>query len=148
MPDPTDGVSSDAPTILVVDDEPALLRLMEFTLARQGYRMLTASNGDEALEVFRASCPDLIILDIMMPRLDGYAVAEAVRSDADRERARTPIVMLSARAQDEDIARGLATGAETYVTKPFEPERLTAIVAALLRGEPVPQLPAPAPVES
>lgn len=123
-------------TILVVDDEPALQRLMAFVLQRQGYSLLTASNGDEALEIVRSHHPDLVILDIMMPRRDGYEVAEIMRADPDL--AETPIVMLSARAQEEDVERGITAGVNSYVTKPFEPEKLTEIVAALLSGQSVP----------
>jgi two-component system alkaline phosphatase synthesis response regulator PhoP/two-component system response regulator VicR len=119
----------------VVDDEPAMLRLMEFIMQRKGYGMLTATNGEEALQVIRQQRPDLVLLDIMMPRLDGYEVAEAIRKDPAT--AEIPIVMLSAKAQNEDIERGLAVGVDTYVTKPFDPEKLAETVAALLSGEPV-----------
>jgi len=122
--DPSIGDGTTTPTILVVDDEPALLRLMEFMLSRWGYHLLTAMNGDEALDLVHAHRPDLLILDIMMPRKDGYQVAEAIRSDADPGIARIPIVLLSAQAQDTDIVRGMAEGVETYITKPFEPEYL------------------------
>lgn len=125
------------PTILVVDDEPALLRLMEFVLQKQGYAMITATNGDEALEMLNAHHPDLVVLDIMMPRRDGYQVAEAIR--ANPALAATPIVMLSAKAQEEDIERGISVGVNTFITKPFAPENLTRVVAALLAGETVPQ---------
>lgn len=116
--------------ILVVDDEPALLRLMEFVLARQGHTMITATNGEEAVEAAREHRPDLVVLDIMMPRMDGYRVAETLR--ADEELARTPIIMLSAKAQEEDIQRGLAVGVDRYVTKPFAPDHLVELVAECL----------------
>ena len=116
--------------ILVADDEPALLRLMEFVLAKQGYTLLTATNGEEALVQARRERPDLIVLDIMMPRLDGYQVAEAIRADDDLKS--TPIIMLSAKAQDEDIARGVEAGVDDYVTKPFSPDELTALVTSYL----------------
>ena len=119
-------------TILVVDDEPALLRLMAFVLEKHGYHMLTATNGDEALEVVRDQKPDLIVLDIMMPRKDGYQVAEAIR--ADPEISAIPIVMLSAKAQDEDIERGMTAGVDTFITKPFDPNQLADTVAAFLRN--------------
>lgn len=120
-------------TILVADDEPALLRLMSFVLQKQGYCMLTASNGEEALGIVRECRPDLVVLDIMMPRMDGFEVARAIRREP--EIADTPIVMLSAKAQDEDIERGLSCGVDTYITKPFAPEQLAQVVADLLRGE-------------
>jgi DNA-binding response OmpR family regulator len=120
--------------ILVVDDEPALLRLMEYVLSRAGYTMLTATNGEEALHETRRERPDLIVLDIMMPRMDGYQVAEAIRSDPDPDLRRTPIIMLSAKAQEEDIERGIEAGVDHYVTKPFTPDALTALVATHLNG--------------
>ena len=121
---------AETPTILVVDDEPSLLRLMAFVLQRRGYAMITATNGEEALTKLRQNRPDLVVLDIMMPRKDGYQVASEVR--ADPELTQTPIIMLSAKAQDEDIERGLALGVNAYITKPFEPERLAEAVAAAL----------------
>ena len=120
-------------TILVADDEPALLRLMEFVLARQGHTLITATNGEEALAEARRQRPDLIVLDIMMPRMDGYQVAEAIRADDDLKG--TPIIMLSAKAQDEDIARGLEAGVDQYVTKPFSPDELTALVTNYLERD-------------
>lgn len=124
-------------TILVADDEPTLLRLMEFVLVRQGHRLLAATNGEEALALAGREKPDLVVLDIMMPRLDGYAVAAAIR--ADPALAGLPIVMLTARTQDEDIARGVAVGVDTYLTKPFAPELLIQVVAAHLDGAPMPE---------
>lgn len=124
---------SEIRTILVVDDEPALLRLMEYLLHRQGYRILTAANGEDALELVRTERPDLVVLDVMMPRMDGYEVAAAIRHD--REIASTPIVILTAKAQDQDIERGLAAAVDAYITKPFEPARLSDTVANLLAGE-------------
>jgi len=112
--------------ILVVDDEPTLVRLMEFILAKHGHKMLVATNGAEALDVIRNQRPDLVLLDIMMPRIDGYEVARIVRADA--ELCSTPIIMLSAKAQDQDIKRGLDVGVDEYITKPFAPEQLVHIV--------------------
>ena len=120
--------------ILVVDDEPALLRLMEYVLGKAGHAMLTATNGEEALDQARRERPDLIVLDIMMPRMDGYQVAEAIRSDPDLDLRRTPIIMLSAKAQEEDIERGVEAGVDHYMTKPFTPDDLTALVATHLNG--------------
>ena len=112
--------------ILVVDDEPPIVRLMEFILARHGHQMLTAVNGEQALEMVRAHDPDIILLDIMMPRIDGYEVARTLRADA--KYARLPIIMLSAKAQDEDIQRGIEVGVDEYITKPFNPEHLVHVV--------------------
>ncbi len=142
MPRYDNYAAADAPpTILVVDDEPALLRLMEFLLKRQGYNLVTATNGEEALLKLREHRPDLMVLDIMMPKMDGYEVTERLRADPDTSLAATPILMLSAKAQDEDIVRGLRAGSEAYVTKPFDPELLTNAVAAMLRGEAIPEAP-------
>jgi CheY-like chemotaxis protein len=119
-------------TILVADDEPALLRLMEFVLQRQGYRMVTATNGEEALQAICERRPDLVVLDVMMPKMDGYEVARVMRDDPDL--ADIPIVMLTAKAQDQDIERGLTAGVDIYITKPFDPERLAHAVSELLGG--------------
>ena len=113
--------------ILVVDDEPPIVRLMEFILARQGHEMIVAVNGQEALEKVRAHRPDLVLLDIMMPRVDGYEVARTLR--ADPEFAEIPVIMLSAKAQEEDIQKGLNVGVNEYITKPFSPEHLVHVVA-------------------
>jgi two-component system alkaline phosphatase synthesis response regulator PhoP len=116
--------------ILVVDDEPTIVRLMEFILARQGHEMLVAVNGEEALEKIRVHAPDLVLLDIMMPRIDGYEVARAVRNDPAT--AALPIIMLSAKAQEEDIRKGVEIGVDEYITKPFSPEHLVHVVAGYL----------------
>lgn len=123
-------------TILVADDEPALLRLMEFMLAKQGHLLLTATNGEEALALARERRPDLVVLDIMMPKRDGYSVAAAIRADPQIQHM--PIIMLTARAQEDDIARGIAVGVDTYITKPFSPEAFVRVVAAHLEGTPMP----------
>lgn len=122
--------ASSAGRILVVDDEPAIVRLMEYVLDRQGYTVKTAADGEEALRVVGTFRPELIVLDVMMPRKDGYTVAEAIRSDPDL--ARIPIIMLSAKAQDTDVEQGLASGANLYLTKPFEPDALLETVAQCL----------------
>jgi len=112
--------------ILVVDDEPMLVRLMEFILTKQGHTMLVATNGEEALAKIKSEKPHLVLLDIMMPRIDGYEVARQVRAD-DAIKA-TPIIMLSAKAQEDDIAKGLEVGVNEYITKPFAPEKLVQVV--------------------
>ena len=116
--------------ILVVDDEPTIVRLMEFILARQGHEMIVAVNGEEALEKIKTQQPDLVLLDIMMPRIDGYEVAQLLR--ADPKTASLPIIMLSAKAQDEDIRKGVEIGVDEYITKPFTPDHLVQIVAKYL----------------
>lgn len=116
--------------ILVVDDEPTIVRLMEFILARQGHEMIVAVNGEEALEKIKSQHPDLVLLDIMMPRIDGYEVAQRLR--ADPATAALPIIMLSAKAQDEDIRKGVEVGVDEYVTKPFTPDHLVQVVTKYL----------------
>ncbi len=120
--------------ILVVDDEPPIVRLMEFILARQGHEMLIAVNGQEALDKVRAHQPDLVLLDIMMPRIDGYEVARTLR--ADPATATLPIIMLSAKAQEEDIQKGINVGVDEYITKPFSPEQLVGVVGDYLSRVP------------
>jgi len=116
--------------ILVVDDEPPIVRLMEFILARQGHEMLVAVNGQEALDKVRTHQPDLVLLDIMMPRIDGYEVARTLR--ADPATADLPIIMLSAKAQEEDIQKGMDVGVNEYITKPFSPDQLVTVVGDYL----------------
>jgi DNA-binding response OmpR family regulator len=115
-------------TILSADDDPQLLRLVTRNLQLEGYEVLAASDGQQALELIEAHVPDLILLDVMMPRLDGFAVLERVR-----EYASTPIIMLTARGQDQDKIRGLDLGADDYLTKPFSIDELLARVRAVLR---------------
>ncbi len=115
-------------SVLVVDDDPALLPLMEYTFAKEGYEVYTAADGREALRQFYAHRPDLIILDIMMPGMDGWETCRCIREVSD-----VPILMLTARGQDEDIIRGLEYGADDYMTKPFGKDELIARVKAVIR---------------
>jgi DNA-binding response OmpR family regulator len=115
-------------TILVVDDEKRLVSLVESYLTQEGYRVATAFNGKEALTVARREKPDLIILDVMMPEMDGYAFMRQHRIEQN-----TPIILLTARVDDDEKILGLELGADDYVTKPFRPRELTARVRAVLR---------------
>lgn len=115
-------------TILIVDDEKEIVKLLEIYLTNEGYRLLTASNGLEALDHLRVDTVDLIILDVMMPSMDGIAACMAIR-----ETNNTPIIMLSAKSQDIDKIAGLSIGADDYVTKPFNPLELVARVKSQLR---------------
>jgi DNA-binding response OmpR family regulator len=115
-------------TILVVDDEKRLVSLVESYLLREGYRVVTAYNGKEALTVARREKPDLIVLDLMMPELDGYGFMRAHRAEQN-----TPIVLLTARVDDDEKVIGLELGADDYITKPFRPRELVARVRAVLR---------------
>jgi DNA-binding response OmpR family regulator len=119
-----------SPRILVADDEPALLRLLEFVLGRRGFIIQGVTNGNAAVEVLKAESPDLVILDVMMPGLDGYEVLTFIRETPRLEGL--PVVMLTARAQLDDIQRGLTLGADAYLAKPFDPEELLSVVESLL----------------
>ncbi len=116
------------PTVLTIEDDPALLRLVEYTLSDGGMEVATASNGREGLRQFYAVQPELVVLDVMMPEMDGWETCRRIREMAD-----VPILMLTARGQDEDVVRGLNVGADDYLVKPFSPEILVARVQALLR---------------
>ena len=126
-------------TIMVVDDEHRLVSLVQSYLAQEGFHVVTASNGKNALAVARREKPDLIILDIMMPEMNGYDFMRQHRAERD-----TPIILLTARVDDEERVIGLELGADDYVTKPFRPRELMARVRAVLRRtgnhEPAPQI--------
>ena len=109
-------------TILVADDDPVILSLLEVNFEMEGYTVITAADGAEALARAQDSRPDLVILDVMMPKLTGHEVAEAMK--ADRATSDIPIIFVSAKAQGNDIARGMDLGAADYVTKPFDPIEL------------------------
>ena len=117
-------------TILVVDDERPLLTLLSEYLASKGFQVLTARDGQAGLEVARSARPDLIVLDVMLPRLDGYAVARALKGDPGT--ATIPIIIFSTRVSAADQAAFKAAGAEVHVLKPFDPEQLLAKILALL----------------
>ena len=122
------GANDVNPTILVVDDEPAIVELTQMYLEKDGYTVLTAKDGQEALEKARAEMPDLVVLDLMLPELDGWEVCRRLRAETN-----IPVIMLTARADDVDKIVGLELGADDYVTKPFNPRELTARVKAVLR---------------
>jgi DNA-binding response OmpR family regulator len=117
-------------TILIVDDEPPILDLVRFTLEDADVRVVEASDGAEALLLARRIKPDLVLLDVQMPRLDGLEVCRQLRLEPAL--ARTPIVMLTAAGQEADRARGREAGADEYLTKPFSPLALLALVEALV----------------
>ena len=112
--------------ILTVDDEVNIRRLVEVNLSRGGYRVSTACDGVEAMESIRRERPDMVVLDVMMPRLDGIELLRRLR--ADPKTAELPIVMLTAKAQDKDIFAGWQAGADMYLTKPFNPMELLTFV--------------------
>jgi len=117
-----------AEKVLVVEDEPTLLETLEYNLERQGYQVCTAADGRVALEVARREQPDLILLDVMLPGLDGLEVCRILRQEMN-----VPILMLTARAEEIDKVVGLEVGADDYLTKPFSMRELLARVKALLR---------------
>ncbi len=122
--------------ILVVDDEPDAIELIAFNLKAAGYDVTSAADGDEALKKARAVLPHLIILDLMLPGVDGLAVCKQLRRD--ERTAPIPIIMLTAKAAEIDRVLGLELGADDYVTKPFSPRELVLRVKRLLRSEPAP----------
>ncbi|MFG1735071.1 response regulator transcription factor [Paenibacillus sp. 843] len=115
-------------TILMVDDETEILKLMEIYVRNEGYTLLTASHGMEALEILKKHKVDLIILDVMMPKMDGIEACMRIREENN-----TPIIMLSAKSQEIDKIAGLSIGADDYVTKPFSPLELIARIKSQLR---------------
>jgi len=115
-------------TIMIVDDEKRLVSLVESYLIQEGYRVVSANNGKEALPIASREKPDLIILDIMMPEMDGYEFMRTHRNEMN-----TPIILLTARVDDEERVIGLELGADDYITKPFRPRELVARVRAVLR---------------
>lgn len=114
--------------ILVVDDEPPIVRLIKAKLRLDGYEVLTASHGAEALAILERDSPDLVVLDVMMPDMDGFETLRRIR-----KHSQVPVVMLTARGSDADKLKGLQSGADDYITKPFNPDELEARVAAVLR---------------
>lgn len=117
--------------LLLVDDDPNLILLVKDYLEFRGYEVLTAGNGKEALDVMDGFTPDLIICDVMMPEMDGYSFVEKVRENPDV--SWIPVMFLSAKGQSSDRVRGLTTGADVYMVKPFEPEELVAQVESSLK---------------
>src|SRR5216110_1928033 len=115
-------------TIVAADDDPQLLRLVTRNLEFEEYEVLPASDGQQALEQVEAHSPDLVLLDVMMPRMDGFTVCERIR-----EFSTVPIIIVTARGQDQDKVRGLDLGADDYLTKPFSVDELLARVRAVLR---------------
>ena len=120
--------------ILVVDDETDILELIDFNLTKNGYRVRTVTSGEEALDLIKENDYDLIILDLMLPGVDGFDICKIIK--ADKHKSNIPIVMVTAKADEADKVAGLEIGADHYVTKPFSPRELLAIVKATLRRKP------------
>ena len=121
-------------TVLVVDDDPVILKLLEVNFEMEGFQVVRAADGAEGLERAREVLPDIVVLDVMMPRMTGYEVAKALREDDVT--AHIPIIFVTARAQSSDVEKGLELGVEDYVTKPFDPLDLIDRVNSLLARRP------------
>jgi DNA-binding NarL/FixJ family response regulator len=117
--------------LLLIDDDPNLILLVQDYLEFQGYGVMTADNGQEALDLLQQQVPDLIICDIMMPEMDGYELVKRIRQDS--RVSWIPVIFLSAKGQTTDRVKGLSTGADVYLVKPFEPEELVAQVESSLK---------------
>lgn len=117
--------------ILVIDDEKDILDLVEYNLKQNGYKVSCVATGEEALEAARSFNPDLILLDLMLPGVDGFDVCKELKSQSDT--AEIPVVMLTAKSEDIDVVTGLELGADDYITKPFSPRVLVARVRSILR---------------
>ncbi len=114
--------------ILVVDDEKGLAKIIRLNLEQDGFEVVEANNGAQAMEKLRVSLPDLILLDVMMPDVDGFTVLRMIR-----EIGSTPVIMLTAKGEEDDKIKGLELGADDYITKPFSPRELTSRIRAVLR---------------
>ncbi len=125
---------SDRHTVLVVDDEPDVLLLCRVNLEFEGYEVIEAADGEAALDKVRAHRPDVVLLDVMMPKIDGWQVLATIKDDADI--ADIPVVMLTAKVQDQDQIRGWSQGAADYITKPFSPLALSQVLQDVLATDP------------
>lgn len=119
--------------ILAVDDEPHIRRLVQVNLERHGYEVVTASDGKDALEKVASEKPDLVVLDVMMPYMDGFEVLQTLRKNP--ETRDLPVIMLTAKAQDADVFRGWQSGADLYLTKPFNPMELISFVKRIFKSK-------------
>jgi two-component system, OmpR family, alkaline phosphatase synthesis response regulator PhoP len=129
-----EAIMSDRRTVLVVDDEPDVLLLCRVNLEFEGYEVIEAADGEEAMERVRAHRPDVVLLDVMMPKMDGWQVLAAIKDDP--ELADIPVVMLTAKVQDQDQIRGWSQGAADYITKPFSPLALSQVLQDVLETDP------------
>ena len=124
------------PHVLVVDDDPVLADLVAFRLRRMGLEVTLETDGESGLAAVHRLRPDLVVLDWLMPRMDGLEVCRALRADADPALARTPVLMLTGKSQEPDLERGFAAGATDFVTKPFSTRELVSRVTAALPAVP------------
>jgi DNA-binding response OmpR family regulator len=135
-PDARDRAQDEPPLVLVADDDEIILGLITYRLEHSGYRVITALDGQEALRIAFDECPDLAVIDVMMPKIDGYQLTRCLRGN--EETRELPIILLTARAQEADADRGFEAGADEYLAKPFSPEELRSLVEGLL-ARPRPQ---------
>jgi two-component system alkaline phosphatase synthesis response regulator PhoP len=119
-----------AKKILVVDDEVYILHILDFSLGAEGYEVLTAADGDEAIRMARTEKPDLIVLDIMMPKVDGFEACRRLK--ADPETSAIPVILLTAKGREVDRQMGMEVGADDYIVKPFSPTRLIEKIGSYL----------------
>ena len=122
--------------ILLVDDHPEILRLLQFALRNAGHTLFTAADGGAALEAIRAERPDVIVLDVVMPVLDGFRVLNRVKTDP--ELCNTVVIMLTARSHSEDVTLGLDIGADYYLCKPFRPEEIASLIRRIFETRAAP----------
>ncbi len=120
-------------TVLIADDEPNIVISLEFLLKQAGYRVVVAHDGEEALEAIRRETPDLVLLDVMLPRLSGFDVCQKIRETPDWQDMR--VLMLTAKGREVEVSKGLALGADAYITKPFSTQELLAEIASYLGGK-------------
>jgi len=125
---------ADKHKVLVVDDEPDVLLLCRVNLEFEGYEVVEASDGEMAMQVVREENPDVVLLDVMMPKMDGWQVLAALKADDDLKDI--PVVMLTAKVQDQDQIRGWSSGAAEYITKPFSPLALSQVLQDVLSNDP------------
>jgi two-component system alkaline phosphatase synthesis response regulator PhoP len=118
-------------TILIVEDEKDIVKMLDYNLKKEGFRTLIAHDGEDAIDAVNTKCPDLILLDLMLPGIDGLEVCKTLKGES--KTALTPIIMLTAKSQESDKVIGLELGADDYVTKPFSPRELIARIKAVLR---------------
>ena len=122
-------------TIVVIEDERDILDLIQYNLEREGFRVIASRNGDEGLDTVRRSSPDLVLLDLMLPGLDGLEICRRLKGDSLTRSL--PVVMVTAKGEESDVVLGLGVGADDYITKPFSPKELVARVKAVLRRGPL-----------
>jgi DNA-binding response OmpR family regulator len=128
--DPAPDAAEARPVILAADDDEDILELVTFRLERSGYTVLQARDGEEAFQLAKEKKPDLAVLDVMMPKMDGFELTRRLR--AEEATSRIPIILLTARAQDADLQQGFDAGADDYIRKPFSPQELRARVQSIL----------------